>query len=97
MISREEKRFLRSWEEQRDGGKWSYFLLYTFAGGFIISMITYILLLWFLQVRVPRPLWLVPVVSIIAAAIISLLVWQRNERRFKKIIRREVKLGQSNG
>lgn len=94
MISREEKRFIRSWEEQREGGKWSYYLLYTFVGGFIISLLTYILLLWFLQIRVPKPYWLIPAIGLLAGALISVTVWRVNERRFKRIIRREVKLGQ---
>jgi hypothetical protein len=94
LISPEEKRFIRSWEEQRDGGKWSYYALYTFVGGFIITLLTYILLLWLLQIRVPRPYWLIPAIGLLAGAIISVIVWRFNERRFKGIIRREVKLGQ---
>ena len=93
LITLKEKRFIRSWQEQREGGKWSYYLLYTFGGGFIISMISYILLLWVLQIRVPRPYWLVPATGVVLAAILSVVVWRLNEKRFKRIIRREVRDG----
>ena len=93
MITQKEKRFIRFWQEQREGGKWSYYLLYTFGGGFIISLVSYILLLWILQIRVPKPYWLVPAVGVMLAAVLSVVVWKLNEKRFKKIIRREVKHG----
>jgi peptidoglycan/LPS O-acetylase OafA/YrhL len=93
LITLKEKRFIRSWQDQREGGKWSYYLLYTFGGGFIISIICYILLLWILQIRVLRPYWLVPAVGVMSAAILSVVVWRLNEKRFKKIIRREIRSG----
>ena len=92
LITRTEKRFIRSWQEQREGGKWAYFLLYTFGGGFIISLVSYILILWILQIRVPKPYWILPVFGVIAAAFIAVLVWRSNEKKFKGIIRREIKL-----
>ncbi|RYF98951.1 MAG: hypothetical protein EOO02_17915, partial [Chitinophagaceae bacterium] len=91
MITPAEKRFIRSWEEQREGGKGSYCLLYTVGGGFIIAIVTYILLLWILQIRVPRPLWMVPAVSFVLGAIVSVIAWNMNEGRFKRIIRREIR------
>jgi hypothetical protein len=92
LITRREKRFIRSWQEQREGGKWTYYLLYTFAGGFIISLLSYILILWILQIRVPKPYWILPVFGVSAAAVIAVLVWRTNEKKFKGIIRREIKL-----
>ncbi|MHA4845257.1 hypothetical protein ACX0G7_13885 [Flavitalea antarctica] len=92
MITRREKRFIRSWQEQREGGKWAYCLLYTFGGGFIITLISYILILWILQIRVPKPYWMLPVFGVSAALVITLVVWSMNEKRFKTIIRREIKL-----
>jgi len=92
LITAKEKRFVRLWQEQREGGRWSYYLLYTFGGGFIITLVTYILILWILQIRVPRPYWLLPAFGVLAAALITILVWRRNEKKFKTIIRREISL-----
>ena len=92
LITPKEKRFIRSWEEQREGGKWSYYLLYSLAGGFILTLVSYILMLWILQTRVPKPYWLLPTFGVFAAAVISALVWRRNEKKFKGIIRREIRL-----
>jgi hypothetical protein len=97
LITREEKRFIRFWQDQRQGGKWSYYLLYTFGGGFIISLLAYILILWILHIRVPKPYWLLPLFGVAASAAISVIVWNRNEKRFKKIIRREVSGGSPTG
>jgi FtsH-binding integral membrane protein len=96
LITPREKRFIRSWQEQREGGKWAYYLLYTFGGGFIITLVTYILILWVLQIRVPRPYWLLPVFGVTAALFIAVMVWGINEKKFKGIIRREIKLDKDN-
>jgi hypothetical protein len=96
VITRSEKRFIRSWQEQREGGKWAYYLLYTFGGGFIITLVSYILILWILQIRVPKPYWILPVFGVVAALLLAVLVWSINEKKFKGIIRREIKLDKDN-
>jgi FtsH-binding integral membrane protein len=83
LITPREKRFIRSWQEQREGGKWAYYLLYTFGGGFIITLVTYILILWVLQIRVPRPYWLLPVFGVTAALFIAVMVLGFNYKKIK--------------
>jgi peptidoglycan/LPS O-acetylase OafA/YrhL len=93
LITKRERRFIRSWQEQREGGRWSYYLLYTFVGGFIIALVIYILTLWIFQVRVPRPYWVIPAIGVVSSGIIAVIVWRVNENRLKKIIRREISAG----
>ena len=52
---------------------------------------TYITILWFLGEKVPRPLWLVPVLSIVVGCLFSFGSWAFGEHKFKSIIRREIK------
>ncbi len=89
MITKEERRFLRSWEDQRKGGKLSYFLLYIIAGtivltigvGFVWSMVNFAL---------PKPLWAIPVTSFVLSSAYAALTWSRGEAKFKRLIKREV-------
>lgn len=89
MLTKEERRFLRSWEDQRKGGKLPYFLLYIIAGtivmtigvGFVWSMVNFAL---------PKPLWAIPLTSFILSSAYAGLTWKRGERKFKELIKREV-------
>jgi hypothetical protein len=91
MLSAKEKRFIKYWEEQRKGGKYAYYLLYILGGTFIISLLIFILLLFILQVSFAAVmLWTVPATGFVLAVVLTLFTWQSNEKKFKRIIRREV-------
>lgn len=91
MLTPAEKRFIRSWEEQRQGGRWSYFFLNFLAAFFISTLVIFIVLLFFLQLGLrPVMLWLVPSVGLIPGILVPVIAWSRNERRWKMIIRREI-------
>ncbi|MBL7735228.1 MAG: hypothetical protein JNL51_07210 [Chitinophagaceae bacterium] len=94
MLSPEEKRFVRSWEEQRRGGRWSYYLLYVPVAAFICSLILSIFLYLFFQVTLGAPfLWFVFAGSLTLSLILTLSAWRNNERKFRKIVRREIEEG----
>jgi uncharacterized protein YacL len=96
VLSKEEKRFIKYWEEQRTGGKIQYYLLYILAGTFIA-----VLVLWFLYSLVFSVVfsfrW--PIISIIISSfvivtILTVTSWSKNEKKFKSIIKREIREGQ---
>ncbi len=94
MLSAKEKRFIKYWEEQRTGGRWSYFALYIPVGTFLCSVIT--AFLFSMLSYVGREYFVsVAVVSAVLSVTITILTWKNNERKFKAIIRREVKEGQA--
>lgn len=91
MLSKEEKRFIRYWEDQRRGGKLSYLLLYSLIGTFIMSLFVLVGLLLLLQYYFSWAL-LIAVVSscFVVTVIISFYAWQTSEKKWKRIIHREV-------
>lgn len=94
MLSTDEKRFVRYWEDQRKGGRRAYLFLYTLIGAFIISMFSFVTLYFFLQIRVSYfLLWIVPSLSLLAALLFAAIVWTRNENRLRNLIHREVEKG----
>jgi Na+-driven multidrug efflux pump len=91
VLTAREKRFIKYWEEQRKGGRYAYYLLYILGGTFIISLLGFILLLFILQFMFNvTMLWAVPVSAFVLAVLLTIMTWQNNERKFKRIIRREV-------
>lgn len=91
MLSPSEKRFIKYWEEQRQGGRYAYYLLYIVGGTFIISLLIFVLLLFVLQITFSSTmLWMVPSIALMLAVLLTVLTWKNNERKFKRIIRREV-------
>ncbi|MFM7839516.1 MAG: hypothetical protein ACKO6K_08095 [Chitinophagaceae bacterium] len=95
MLSAEERRFLRSWEEQRKGGKWSYYLLYI-LGGTVVLTVGVAFLLSIIPFQLPSTLWIIPVISAGLAVLLTVFSWKKNERRFKQLLRREIQQGQRN-
>jgi protein-S-isoprenylcysteine O-methyltransferase Ste14 len=89
-ISTDERRFLRSWEEQREGGKWTYVGTYTF-GFTIMLFLGSIALGLFMSLPFVKPIWLIliSIFSVVGGFLLSIGVWQHNERKFRKIIKRE--------
>ena len=90
-ITPAERRFLRSWEEQRNGGKAGYVATYTFAYTFVIFL-TGIALGLFLNIPFVRFKWLkmMAIGSVLLALIISMLVWHRQQKKWRNIINREM-------
>ncbi|OQP59139.1 hypothetical protein A3860_38535 [Niastella vici] len=91
MLTASEKRFIKSWEDQRKGGRYKYYLLYIIAGTFVA-----ILILSFLAAMVggfPSMLKLIIIISFSIVAIATLVSWQLNEKKFKSIIQREIREG----
>lgn len=95
MLTTTERRFIRHWEEQREGGKLSYILLYSIVGTFIVTLILSVFLVLFFQIVFGSfPFWTVVLSGFIISLASSWISWNRNERRLQDIIRREI---QSNG
>lgn len=92
MLSAKEKRFVKYWEEQRTGGRWSYFALYIPVGTFLCSVLTAFLLAMF-TIAGQDYFIAVAVISLILSAGIIIPTWYNNEKKFKKIIHREVTRG----
>ncbi len=94
MLTSAEKRFVRYWEEQRKGGRWSYLLLYILAGTFIASIVLlFVLHMWAVDFEGRE--WLIPITSFVIITVVTNLTWMRNEKRFKTIIRREMENGKN--
>lgn len=93
MLSPKEKRFVKYWEEQRTGGRVSYFALYipvitlitAIVCSFLFSMISMIGMRYFLSVGI---------LSLIFGVGVTIYTWLHNERRFKGIIKREIRKGE---
>ncbi|WP_276480884.1 hypothetical protein [Paraflavitalea pollutisoli] len=93
MLSPKEKRFVKYWEEQRTGGRVSYFALYipvitlitAIVCSFLFSMISMIGLSYFVSVGI---------LSLVFGIAITVYTWLHNERRFKGIIKREIREGE---
>jgi hypothetical protein len=91
MLSIKEKRFIKSWQDQRKGGRGPYILLYTIVGFLIITILTFVVLLLGISLFLtPMMLWVVPGSALVTALIIAIGAWQLSESKFKKIIRREI-------
>ncbi|MDF2189710.1 hypothetical protein [Paraflavitalea sp. CAU 1676] len=93
MLSAKEKRFIKSWEEQRTGGRASYFALYIPVLTIVSAIITAFLFSMFAIVS-SNLLISIAVISLVAGISLSILSWFRNEKKWKTIIRREIKQGQ---
>lgn len=92
MLTVSEKRFIKSWEDQRKGGRFQYYLLFILAGTFVGTLV-----LSFLSVVLgwgfPGNLLWIIIGSFSIVAVVTVLTWSRNEKKFKAIIQREIKEG----
>jgi len=92
VLTASEKRFIKSWEDQRIGGKVKYCLLYIIMGT-IVAIIVLSFLSLMLSMGFPGNMkWVIPG-SFIIITIATIVSWQQNEKKFKAIIQREIKLG----
>jgi len=92
MLTATEKRFIKYWEDQRQGGKLKYYLLYILTGSFVATLVLSFLALM-VGFNLPDNLVLIAVGSFAIVTIATLLSWWYNEKRFKKIIQREIREG----
>ena len=93
MLTSKERRFLRYWEEQRKGGQWKYLLLYIPIGILIcLLMIAFLFMIFFISF--PGGFWAFLLLCLVVAAGIVVPTWIHNEKKFKAIIKREIREGQ---
>lgn len=92
MLTHKERRFIRHWEEQRSGSRVGYYVLYIFIWFFVAMLFTFFVLnnLTDIKNNGMQKLYAMLAVSILIAAFATHISYLQNERRFKKIIRREV-------
>lgn len=86
-----ERRFLRNWEEQRHGGKSMYVLVYTLGWALVIFM-TSVALALFMNLPFIKLQWIVIMLvgAIVGGLLLALGLWKRCQRRFRRIIEREI-------
>jgi hypothetical protein len=94
MLTPSEKRFLKYWEEQRRGGRLPYHLLYILAGTFIASIVTVFVSMMF-GMGFPDYVPLFVAGSFVLVTVATVTSWQVNEKKFRALIRREVKEGKN--
>jgi drug/metabolite transporter (DMT)-like permease len=93
MLTPKEKRFLKYWKDQKEGGKSSYVIAYTIgwaviifilplAGSFVIDMYTAFKLY-------QLPLWAAALISVLLGYIISQFLWSKNERKADNLKQKE--------
>ena len=88
MLTASEKRFVKSWEEQRLGGKVKYYLLYIIIGSFPAVLVLSFLASLFGAFT--KLLWVIIPSSFVISIIYTVFTWAANEKKFKAIIQREV-------
>jgi hypothetical protein len=92
VLTATEKRFVKYWEDQRQGGKIKYCLLYIITGSFVATLVLSFLSLM-VGVDLPNNLVLVAIGSFCIVTIATIFSWWYNEKKFKKIIQREIREG----
>ena len=90
MLTASEKRFVKSWEEQRQGGKVKYYLLYIIIGTFPAVLVLSFLASLF---GAFSKLWITIPLSFLVSIIYTVRTWSANEKKFKAIIQREINEG----
>lgn len=96
MLTSAEKRFIKYWEEQREGGKVKYYLLYIIVGTFIAVLSLFFLYSLFISpaFRLRFGVVAIAIMAPIMVTVITVTTWSRNEKKFKHIIKREMREGQ---
>ncbi len=95
-LSPDERRFIKNWEEQRKGGKLSFIGVYTF-GLFILLYMGIVAMGLFSGVAFVKVEWLgiAGIIALIGAISISLLLWRTQQKKFTKIVKREIAAGEA--
>lgn len=92
MLTPSEKRFIKSWEEQRQGGRVKYYLLYIIMGTFV-GILVMSFLYAVLGLGLAENVLKIIIGSFLVVAISTVCSWWYNEKRFKSIIQREIREG----
>ena len=95
MLTTSEKRFIRDWEIQREGPAWKYYLQYIVAWS-TVSFLSLFFLVKLIMSDKSMGGWIsfyiVVAVSIVISILITHIVYQSNEKKFKRILKREEEL-----
>ena len=92
MLTTSEQKFIRDWEFQKEGPKWKYYLQYIIAWSTIIFLVLFFLLKLLMPDRSMGgwiSFYIVVVISIVLAIVITHLVYQTNEKKLRAILKRE--------
>jgi pilus assembly protein TadC len=92
MLTSAEKHFIQSWKDQREGPRWKYYLQYIIAW----STVTF-LSLFFLTKLISSnrdmggwlSFYIILVISILLGVIATHFTYTSNEKKLKKILKRE--------
>ena len=92
MLTADEKRFIKYWEDQRKGGRTQYFLLYILAGTFVASIVILFVSMMLGLSFAAVVIWVL-IASFVLITVATVFSWTSNENRFKAIIKREIAEG----
>ncbi len=93
-ITADERRFLRYWEGQREGGRGSFLIAYG-VGLFILIYMGFVAIGLFAGLPFVKPVWLLLIggMSFTGSLVWTFYIWNSRQKQFKQIIRREIKIG----
>ena len=92
MLTTSEKTFIRHWQEQKEGPKWKYYLMYIIAWTVVIFLSLLFILKWIMPQRDMggwTSFYIVLPVSILSAALTTHLVYQTNEKKLEKLLQKQ--------
>jgi hypothetical protein len=92
MLTNSERKFIRDWQIQKEGPKWKYYMQYIFAWSTVLFLSLFFLLKLIMTDRSMggwTSFYIVLPVSVVAAVLITHLVYQTNEKKLKTISERE--------
>ena len=92
MLTPSEKKFIRDWKIQREGPAWKYYLQYIIAWSTVSFLSLFFLVKLIMSDRSMGgwiSFYIVLGVSFTLAILITHIVYQSNEKKFKTILKRE--------
>ena len=95
MLTTSEKKFIRDWEIQREGPAWKYYLQYIIAWSTVGFLSLFFLLKLIMSDRSMGgwiSFYIVLGVSIIISILATHIIYQSNEKKYRRILKREEKL-----
>src|SRR5437868_6751370 len=91
MLSPKEKRFLKYWNDQKEGGKRSYIITYTIGWAVIIFILplaaSFVIDMYSAFKLCQLPVWAAIIISVLLGLIVSEYRWNRNEKRARQLQR----------
>ena len=91
-INKTERRFLRHWEEQRKGSRLGYYTLHILVWFFVSFLCLFFVLNNFIDIKQNKlyTLYIMIAASLAMSLTVTHFTYLSNEKKFKKIIQREV-------